>query len=241
MSEQHPAVEVVLPVHNAEHDLPGRVTELRAFLEDWFPYRWQITIADGASTDGTRQVAERLAGDGVAVRHLPRQGRGLALRTVLADSAADVVVFLEADLADGLDDLVPLVVPLVLGHSDVAIRATAARPADTARLPRVRRGVRAVRTAAVSPVLAEVRDDGTLFDTELLQVADRHDLRVHEVPQDRPEHEAEPGQSRRRPAPMTCCCLPGLGVAALATAAAAVLSALVFRRIRKSRECRSRF
>ena len=69
-------------------------------------------MVDNASTDGTRQVAERR-------RHgrrpcpgwlrLERKGRGGALRQrVVARSSADVVAYMDADLSTGLDALIPL-------------------------------------------------------------------------------------------------------------------------------------
>lgn len=232
MSEDRPrrdqaAVEVVVPVRNAERALPGRVAELERFLEEWFPYRWRITIADTASTDRTRRVAEELAAgkDVVGVRHLPRKGRGLALRTVLTESDADVVVFV--DNGRGLEGLVPLVVPLVLGQSDVAVDA---RPGRAARLPRVRRGVRAVRTAAVRPVLDRVRDDGWLFDTELLLVAERTGLRVHEVPLDEGAQAETATAERSRRFQVVAVCVA-------AVVAAAVLVPVVLRKRFPRGEC----
>ena len=40
------------------------------------------------------------------------------------------------------------------------------------------------RTAVVRDLLADVRDDGWFFDTELLVLAQRRGLRIHEVPVD---------------------------------------------------------
>ena len=57
------------PCYNEERG-PGRRAcgRLRAYLEDGFPFRWRIVIADNGSTDGTLEIARGLAAgrDGTA-------------------------------------------------------------------------------------------------------------------------------------------------------------------------------
>ena len=52
---------------------------------------------------------------------IARQGRGHALRTAWSASNAAVVAYMDVDLSTDLDALLPLVAPLLSGHSDVAI------------------------------------------------------------------------------------------------------------------------
>lgn len=49
------------------------------------------------------------------------KGRGLTLRAAWSRSRADVVAYLDVDLSTGLDALLPLLAPLLNGHSDLAI------------------------------------------------------------------------------------------------------------------------
>ena len=71
-------VEIVVPVYNEATQLAERITALRRFLDDSFPFRTLITVVDNASTDDTDKVARQLAATtrGVAAMHLPRKGRG---------------------------------------------------------------------------------------------------------------------------------------------------------------------
>ena len=201
-------VDVVIPVHNEERSLPGCLEVLRDHLRAHFPFDWSITVVDNASTDGTLRVATELAEsiDGVRVLHLDRKGRGLALRTAWNYSDADVVVYMDVDLSTGLDALLPLVAPLVNGHSDLAIGSRLAPGSRTvrgckrelisrcynrmirwthgARFSDAQCGFKAARTDVIRPLLARVRDDSWFFDTELLLLAEYNGLRVHEVPVD---------------------------------------------------------
>ncbi|MBK6669893.1 MAG: glycosyltransferase [Actinobacteria bacterium] len=133
-----PVVDVAVPVFNEDAVLASSVERLHRHLSEHLPYPWRITIVDNASTDATWAVATDLASrlPGVAAMHLDRKGRGLALRDAWGHSDAQVVAYVDVDLSTGLDALLPLVAPLVSGHSDVAIGSRLAPGAHVARGPR---------------------------------------------------------------------------------------------------------
>jgi 4-amino-4-deoxy-L-arabinose transferase-like glycosyltransferase/putative flippase GtrA len=201
-------VEVVVPVHNEEHVLEASIRRLHGYLTASFPFPFRITIADNASTDGTWPLARRLAERFTEVRavHLAEKGRGRALRQVWGASDADVVAYMDVDLSTGLEALLPLVAPLVSGHSDLAIGTRLANGAAVVRGPRrelvsrcynlllrtamrarfsdAQCGFKAGRTEVVQALLPDVEDQAWFFDTELLLAAQRGGLRIHEVPVD---------------------------------------------------------
>ena len=203
-----PVVDVVVPVYNEERALAPSVRRLHDYLLFDFPFSWRITIVDNASNDGTWAQAERLARELPRVRamHLSRKGRGLALRSAWSVSDADVVAYMDVDLSTDLDALLPLVAPLVSGHSDVAIGSRLSSGSHVARHPkreiisrsynlilrtvlatRVRDaqcGFKAVRASVARRLLPAIEDTGWFFDTELLLLAERNGLRIHEVPVD---------------------------------------------------------
>ncbi|MGZ6967305.1 MAG: bifunctional glycosyltransferase family 2/GtrA family protein [Acidimicrobiia bacterium] len=203
-----PLVDVVVPVYNEERALAASIERLHAYLSAEFPFSWRITIVDNASTDGTWRCATRLAHDlpNVTARHLDRKGRGLALRAAWSDSDAVVVAYMDVDLSTHLDAFLPLVAPLLSGHSDVAIGSRLAPGSSVARAPkrefisrsynlilrtvlatRVRDaqcGFKAVRADVARRLVPAVRDDGWFFDTELLLLAEHNGLRIHEIPVD---------------------------------------------------------
>ena len=201
-------LDIVIPVYNEEVDLPSCVHRLHAFLASEVPYRSRITIADNASTDETLAVAHGLADElpDVAVIHLDAKGRGGALHAAWSTSDATVVAYMDVDLSTHLSALMPLVAPLISGHSDVAIGSRLAASSRVVRGPKrefvsrsynlLLRGVlgarfsdaqcgfKAVRTDVARQLLPLVSDTGWFFDTELLVIAERAGLRIHEVPVD---------------------------------------------------------
>jgi putative flippase GtrA len=201
-------LDIVIPVYNEEQDLPGSVRRLHHFLATEVPYPSRITVADNASNDGTLAVAQALVDElpDVAVIHLDAKGRGGALYTAWMSSDANVVAYMDVDLSTDLSALMPLVAPLISGHSDVAIGSRLAASSRVVRGPKrefvsrsynlILRGVlgarfsdaqcgfKAVRADVARQLLPLVVDTGWFFDTELLVIAERAGLRIHEVPVD---------------------------------------------------------
>ena len=203
-----PVVDVVVPVHNEAHDVGPSVRRLHRYLRDGFPFTFRITIADNASTDDTLEIARALARElpEVEVVHLDEKGRGRALKAVWSRSDALVLAYLDVDLSHRPRRALPLVSPLVSGHSDVAIGSRLSPRSRVVRGPKrelisrsynlilrttlrarfsdAQCGFKAIRADRARVLLPLVEDTGWFFDTELLVLAERAGLRIHEVPVD---------------------------------------------------------
>ncbi|MFJ9020394.1 glycosyltransferase [Streptomyces sp. NPDC102259] len=214
------SVEIVVPVDNEPHVLADSIGRLHAYLEGSFPFPFRITIADTAGTDATWFTATDLTLrlPHVHALRLEEKGRGHALKHVWNRSSADVVASMDVNLSTGLEAFLPLVAPLLSGHSDLTIgsrlhrRATVARGtqrefasrfhnlllrAGLGALPHSRlRSIggnpisdpqcafTAVRADVFRALAPHIEDTAWFFDTELLVLARRNGLRVHEVPVD---------------------------------------------------------
>jgi glycosyltransferase involved in cell wall biosynthesis len=203
-----PDVAIVVPVYNERLQLEGSVRRLHGFLSSGFPFSWQIVIVDNASTDGTLAIARRLTYelDRVETIHLPAKGRGRALRAGWSRVDARVHCYMDVDLSTDLSALSPLVAPLLSGHSDVAIGTRLHRSAHVerclkrelisraynrilrlalrARFSDAQCGFKAIRHDVALELLPLIEDEEWFFDTELLVLAERRGLRIHEVPVD---------------------------------------------------------
>jgi putative flippase GtrA len=201
-------VELVVPVRDEERGLSGSIRRLDAYLHDGFPFSIRITIADNGSTDRTWPEALALEADLELVRavRLERPGRGGALRCIWSRSDAAVLSYLDVDLSTDLNALLPLLAPVLSGHSDVAIGTRLATGARVIRGPRreiisrcynlllhaslgtrfsdAQCGFKAIRADTARALLPLTTDAGWFFDTELLVLAERAGLRIHEVPVD---------------------------------------------------------
>jgi glycosyltransferase involved in cell wall biosynthesis len=203
-----PLLDVVIPVYNEARTVRANVLRLHHELSSLIPGGFRITVADNASVDATWAEARRLHQDceQVAAVRLPAKGRGRALRDAWLHSDAPVLAYMDVDLSTDLDAVLPLVAPLISGHSDLAIGT---RLAHGARVVRGRKrdvisrsynrilqvglgvgfsdaqcGFKAITRRAAHALLPIVQDDEWFFDTELLVLAERAGLRIYEVPVD---------------------------------------------------------
>jgi putative flippase GtrA len=203
-----PQVEIVVPVRDEERELAPSIRRLCGYLRGQFPFTARVTIADNGSSDRTWPVAKALCREftEVGAVHLDQSGRGRALRAVWSASSADVLAYMDVDLSTDLNALLPLVAPLLSGHSDLAIGTRLARGSRVIRGPRrevisrgynlllhaslgtgfsdAQCGFKAIRREQARVLLPLTEDTGWFFDTELLVLAERAGLRIHEVPVD---------------------------------------------------------
>lgn len=203
-----PVLDVVIPVYNEQTGLRSSVERLHDYLSQCFPYPFRITVADNASTDATPSIVATLERElpSVTAVRLDEKGRGRALRAVWSTSDASVLAYMDVDLSTDLGALLPLVAPLVSGHSDLAIGSRLARGSRVVRGAKreaisrcynlllrgtlaahfsdAQCGFKAIRADVARGLLPVVTDTGWFFDTELLVVAERAGLRIHEVPVD---------------------------------------------------------
>ncbi len=190
---------------NEQNALEASIRRLHDFLRRELPFDWRIVIADNASTDATPGIARALAFEleRVTVLRLEHKGRGRALRAAWSASDADVVAYMDVDLSTDLRALLPLVSGLISGHSQVAIGSRLAAGARVTRGPKrefisraynrllrlvlrarfsdAQCGFKALRTDAARELLPLIKDQDWFFDTELLVLAQRRGMRIHEV------------------------------------------------------------
>lgn len=109
-------LSVVIPVYNEVHTLEELLGHVRAV-----PIRKQIILVDDGSTDGTRDILERIKGDRdtVVIFHKKNQGKGASLRTGFAEATGDIVVIQDADLEYNPAEYPILIQPIIEGRADV--------------------------------------------------------------------------------------------------------------------------
>lgn len=203
---EHATVDVVIPVLNEAHVLEGSVGKVRAYLAANVPYRWRVVIANNGSTDGTGDVADRLAARHDDVEHLllDERGRGRALRRAWTRSTADACCYTDVDLSTDLVHLRPLIDAIVVEGYDVA---TGSRLLPGSKIKRgfkrdvisrlynlfvkvvlgttfsdAQCGFKALSRRAIDEVLPQVKDQAWFLDTELLVLAEKQGYRIKDIP-----------------------------------------------------------
>jgi dolichyl-phosphate beta-glucosyltransferase len=192
---------VIVPAYNEERRLGLTLARIQQYLAAQ-SYTSDILVVNNASTDQTGEVARAA---GVQVIDEPRRGKGAAVRTGVLAAPGEYVLFSDADLSTPIEEVEKLLASLRQGY-DIAIASRGLPESNIVkRQPWYRElvgrlGNLVVRMAAV-PGIADTqcgfklfprevarklfrvaRLRGAAFDVEVLFIAQRHRLRIAEVP-----------------------------------------------------------
>jgi len=107
-------LEITIPVLNEEKTLRFQVVKIMAYLESINIGTVDITlsIADNGSTDNTRDIAEKLEKEypkKIRFVKVSKKGVGLALKTSWESSNADIVGYMDLDLATDINHIMQVV------------------------------------------------------------------------------------------------------------------------------------
>lgn len=176
-----------------------------------------ILVADGHSTDQTREIAQRL-GARVILDH--GKGKGDALRTVIAHIRNDITVFIDADGSHDPADIPRLIEPIRKGEADHVSGSRLTGGSSelhgtfnecfrlmgsslitalinwrfNVRLSESQNGLRAIRTEVLRRL--NLRENGTTIEQEMIIQTLKRGFRMGEVPCH--EHVRKNGKSHIR-------------------------------------------
>ena len=202
-----PLVDIVIPVLNEEKALPVCLDTLKKFLSTDCPYPCRILIADNGSTDRTPEIASHLSKENeeFSWMRIEARGRGRALKQAWLASTADVVAYMDVDLSTDLSSFPDLVRSLDEENFDLAIGSRLMK-GSLVRKRTVKReitsrcynmiiksmflnkfsdaqcGFKAMTTQSARILLPKIQDNGWVFDSELLIVAEKCGFRIKDIP-----------------------------------------------------------
>lgn len=109
-------LSVLVPVYNEERTIRVIIEQIRAT-----PIRTEIICVNDCSTDGSREILDRLHEAGhiqVLVHKERNEGKGAAIRTALQRSRGNVVIVQDADLEYDPADWSQMLDPILEGKAD---------------------------------------------------------------------------------------------------------------------------
>ncbi|KAA3621166.1 MAG: glycosyltransferase [Bacteroidetes bacterium] len=208
--QKNKTFDITIPVLNEEETLEQNVRILHTFIQKNFPDTslWKIVIADNGSTDKTREIAKKLGTElkEVNLVSVPERGVGLALNTSWSQSEADIVGYMDLDLATDLPHFIEAYDAIANNDYDIVYATRLHKRSQVINRPIKREissrvfnwlvkfylgtrfsdgqcGFKWLKRS-VFPKLQEngARDNGWFFSTELITVSEWLGLKIFELP-----------------------------------------------------------
>lgn len=108
-------LSVVIPAYNERATILEAISRVRAA-----PVAKEIIVVDDASTDGTAELVESVAGPDLRlIRQARNQGKGAAIRRALQEASGEVVIIQDADLEYDPTDYPAVIGPILNGEAEV--------------------------------------------------------------------------------------------------------------------------
>lgn len=199
-------ITIVIPIYNEEKVLQNTIKEVIEFLSTQ-EYNYSIIIADNNSTDSSGDIAIELSETFPQVNylHLPRKGRGFALRNAWKNSNSEVLVYMDVDLSSPLKALPDLINPILNNEADITFGSRLKKPHGQAVDRKVIReitsrgynfllqffmgaefqdaqcGFKAISKKAFNQLEPHIQNETWFFDSELLLIGQYTKLKLKEI------------------------------------------------------------
>ena len=203
-------LEITIPVLNEEETLDRQIRIVDAFLAEHFDADFQVhvLIGDNGSTDKTEAIGRALEQELERVRYINvgQRGVGLALKKCWGDSSADIIGYMDLDLATDLKHLKEAILPLAADEADLSVGSRLLKGSRVVGRTMKRAFVSRVFNSMLKTYLGVkftdgmcgfkflqrkqldlltslgTQSDGWFYSTELLACAEHADLRLLELP-----------------------------------------------------------
>ncbi|MGQ0604560.1 MAG: dolichyl-phosphate beta-glucosyltransferase [Anaerolineales bacterium] len=202
-------LSVIIPAYNEAQRLGPNLSPVLDFLARHYADS-ELIIVDDGSTDATAESVRRAIATEPRARlisYQPNHGKGYAVRTGVAASRGDLVLFMDADLATPLDEIPDILgvladtqADIVIGSRGLPASAIAVKPPPFRRfaswvfdqikyalvglrgLADTQCGFKVFRGGIARQLFALGKVDRFMFDVEILFLAERAGLVIREMP-----------------------------------------------------------
>lgn len=202
--------DITIPVLNEEQTLDQQIRTLHSFVQESFAdqTKWKIIIADNGSTDRTESIAKALSTEfeNIHLVKVSKRGVGLALKTSWTQSDADIVGYMDLDLATDLKHFRPAIEAISNQGNDLVYASRLHKDSKVINRTFKRElssrvfngllkaylgvkfsdgmcGFKWLKREKLDALMqAGAQNDGWFFSTELLTTAEWLDYRIHELP-----------------------------------------------------------
>lgn len=218
-------VQFCLPIYNEEKILAKNVLKLFDYLKNSKDsnFSWQIVLIINGSRDKSLAIAKGLEAKHqkeIKAINILEPGKGNALKIYSKKSQADILVYMDIDLAVTLKNIPNLINPIIENKYDLVIGSRLLKESKIERsflrelssqiysflarrilgleIKDFQCGFKAIKQGVFSEIAPYIESKKWFFDTELIAYADKLKFRIKEIPVDWEENRYDERESKVR-------------------------------------------
>ncbi len=212
-------IEFCLPAYNEEKILKNNILQLLQYLkQQGFNFDWKIIILNNGSTDNTDKICLELEKENIKTEYIKSPGKGRAIKTYGLNCQADILVYMDIDLAVSLYNIPDLIKPIIQEGFDLVIGSRLLPNSKTERsflrsfssksynllskiilrhnLSDLQCGFKAIKVNKFKQLMPRIQSNEWFFDTELIAFANHFGRKIKEIPVDWQENRYEARKSK---------------------------------------------
>jgi glycosyltransferase involved in cell wall biosynthesis len=200
-------IDICIPIYNDETTLEKNILKVFNFcISQNFSFNWKIVIVINGTTDQSISIAKKLStlDEKITYINIVNSGRGGALKYSWLESRAEIVCFMDSDLATDLTSLPLLLNPIINQEADITIGNRYHQDSKVQRsfirkttslvfnflakkilghnYQDLQCGFKAVRKNVFTEISPNIKDNHWFFDTELIIWGSLLHYKIKEIP-----------------------------------------------------------
>ena len=202
--EEKPYLSVIVPAYNEESRVGDSLKSILDFLGKR-QYSSEVVLVDDGSDDGTADVVSSISDQVRILRNERNRGKGYSVRKGMLEAKGEYRLFSDADLSTPIEEIEGfwphfeqgcdvVIASRGLPDSQIEVHQSWVREYSGRAFNKIVKiiamsefadtqcGFKAFTERAVNTIFPKQTIEGWGFDTEILYIAQRHGLKVCEVP-----------------------------------------------------------
>jgi len=215
-------IEFCLPIYNEEKILKNNILKLLNFCEEKkFSFTWKIILIINGSSDKSLEISKNLKvsnPEKIDFVNYIEGGKGNAIKKYFDSSQADVLSYMDVDLAVSLDDLENLINPIIKKEAQIVMGSRLLPDSITDRnflrelssqtynliskiilghnFSDLQCGFKAMEKSTFQKISPYIQNKNWFFDTEIITYARKFNFKIKEIPVDWSENRYEDRKSK---------------------------------------------
>jgi len=215
-------IEFCLPIYNEEKILKKNLLFLLDYLKKQdFSFDWKIVLIINGSSDNSLQIAQEVSraySSKISFYNIIEKGKGIAFKKYFFQSRADIICYMDIDLAVSLDCLPGLLNPLISKQKDLVFGSRLLPDSQINRsflrglssqiynfLSRLilnhkfsdlQCGFKAFKVEKFKEINSFLRNNKWFFDTEFIIWSKQKGFKIEEIPVNRHEKRYDQRKSK---------------------------------------------